>query len=64
MRGEREGHLDFDVLVEDPQQQPQLGALQEGHEQLKGVGGQRNRVASCSSCLCCPVAANVLWHCH
>ena len=58
------GHLDFDVLVDNAQQQPQLGALQEAHEQLEGVGGQSDWVTCCSSGLSYPVAAYVLWDRH
>ena len=61
---ECESNLDFDVLVDNAQQQPKLGVLQEGHEQLKGVGGQNDWIARCSSCLGRPVAAYVLWDCH
>ena len=57
-------NLDFNVLVDNAQQQPKLGALQEGHEQLEGVGGQGDGIARCPSCLRCPVAAYMLWDCH
>ena len=57
-------NLDFYVLVDDAQQQPKLGALQERHEQLERVGGQGDWIAGCSSCLCCPVATYMLRDSH
>jgi len=43
-------HLHFEVLVDNAQQKPQLGSLQEGHKQLKRVGGKCDWVPRRSGC--------------